>query len=65
MKHPKQLRIGEIRIWDLGMSTGVPMHEEPQDQNPTLEDLRAEISRYDDEPLDDGPGWDLGKEEIF
>lgn len=42
------------------------MHKEPieiQDEQPTLEDLRAEISRYDDEPLDDGPGWDLGKEE--
>jgi hypothetical protein len=33
---------------------------EPQ---PTLEDLRRELSIYDDEPLDDGPGWDLGKEE--
>jgi hypothetical protein len=42
------------------------MHKEPIEEieeNPTLEDLRAEIGRYDDEPLDDGPGWDLGKEE--
>jgi hypothetical protein len=59
------LKIGEIRVWDLGMSTGVPLHEEPQDENPTLEDLRAEIGRYDDEPLDDGPGWDLGRYEEF
>lgn len=39
--------------------------EEPQDENLTLEDLRAEIGRYDDEPSDDGPGWDLGKEEML
>jgi len=39
--------------------------QEPQDENPTLEDLRAEIGRYDDEPLDDGPGWDLGREETL
>jgi hypothetical protein len=39
-----------------------PEEIEPQ---PTLEDLRAEIGRYDDEPLDDGPGWDLGKEETL
>jgi hypothetical protein len=42
------------------------MHKEPieiQDEQPTLEDLRAEIGRYDDKPLDDGPGWDLGKDE--
>jgi len=39
--------------------------QEPQDENPTLEDLRAEIGRYDDEPCDDGPGWDLGKEELL
>lgn len=38
---------------------------EPQDTNPTLEDLRAELSLWDDEPSDDGPGWDLGKEELF
>lgn len=36
---------------------------EPQDEQPTLEDLRAELSIYDDEPLDDGPGWDIGKDE--
>jgi len=44
------------------------MHKEPiepQDEQPTLEDLRAELSIYDDEPLDDSGGWDLGKEEIF
>jgi hypothetical protein len=43
-------------------------HKEPIEEieeNPTLEDLRAEIGRYDDEPLDDGPGWDLGKEETL
>jgi len=39
--------------------------EEPLDENPTLEDLRAELSLWEDEPLDDGPGWDLGKEEGF
>ena len=42
------------------------MHKEPKEeteQNPTLEDLRRELSLYDDEPLDDGPGWDIGKEE--
>ncbi len=41
-------------------------HKEPveiQDENPTLEDLRRELSIYDDEPLDDGPGWDIGKDE--
>jgi len=44
------------------------MHKEPiepQDEQPTLEDLRAEIGRYDDEPLDETSGWDLGKEELF
>jgi hypothetical protein len=30
-----------------------------------LEDLRRELSLYDDEPSDDGPGWDLGKEETL
>jgi hypothetical protein len=25
--------------------------------------LRRELSIYDDEPLDDGPGWDIGKDE--
>jgi len=42
------------------------MHKEPveiQEENPTLEDLRAEIGRYEDEPCDDGPGWDIGKDE--
>ena len=39
--------------------------EEIQDEQPTLEDLRAEIGRYDDEPLDDSGGWDLGKEETL
>lgn len=38
---------------------------EPQDENPTLEDLRAEIGRYDDEPSDDSGGWDLGREEML
>lgn len=38
---------------------------EPQDTNPTLEDLRVELGLYDDEPCDDGPGWDLGKEETL
>ena len=44
-----------------------PMQEEPpeQDENPMLEDLRAEIGRYDDEPSDDSGGWDLGKEELL
>lgn len=37
--------------------------EEPQDTNPTLEDLRAELGLYDDEPSDSDTGWDLGKEE--
>jgi hypothetical protein len=44
------------------------MKQEPveiQEQNPTLEDLRRELSIYDDEPSDDGPGWDLGKEELL
>jgi len=36
---------------------------EPQEENPTLEDLRAELSIYDDELLDDGPGWDIGRDE--
>lgn len=39
--------------------------EEPFDENPTLEDLRAELSFYDDEPSDETSGWDLGKEELF
>jgi hypothetical protein len=39
--------------------------QEPQDENPTLEDLRRELSIYDDEPSDDGPGWDLGRYEEF
>ncbi len=38
---------------------------EPQDETPTLEDLRRELSIYDDEPLDDSGGWDLGKEELL
>lgn len=38
---------------------------EPQDTNPTLEDLRAELGLYDDEPCDETSGWDLGKEELF
>jgi hypothetical protein len=38
---------------------------EETEENPTLEDLRRELSLYDDEPLDDGPGWDLGKEELL
>ena len=42
-----------------------PKEIEPQDTNPTLEDLRAELGLYDDEPCDDGPGWDLGKEETL
>lgn len=42
-----------------------PMHEEPQDEQPTLEDLRRELSIYDDEPLDEVSGWDLGKEELL
>jgi hypothetical protein len=44
------------------------MHKEPKEEteeNPTLEDLRRELSIYDDEPLDDRGGWDLGKEELF
>jgi hypothetical protein len=43
-------------------------HKEPIEEieeNPTLEDLRRELSIYDDEPLDDGPGWDLGKDETL
>lgn len=39
--------------------------EEPQDTNPTLEDLRAELSLWEDEPSDSDIGWDLGKEELF
>ena len=39
--------------------------QEPQDETPTLEDLRVEIGRYDDEPLDDSGGWDLGREEML
>jgi hypothetical protein len=35
---------------------------EPQ---PTLEDLRRELSLYDDEPSDSDTGWDLGKEETL
>jgi len=42
-----------------------PMNEEPQDEQPTLEDLRRELSIYDDEPSDDLGGWDLGKEELL
>lgn len=38
---------------------------EIQDENPTLEDLRRELSIYDDEPSDDSGGWDLGKEELL
>jgi dihydropteroate synthase len=44
------------------------MHKEPKEeteQNPTLEDLRRELSIYDDEPSDDSSGWDLGKEELL
>ena len=44
------------------------MKQEPveiQEENPTLEDLRRELSIYDDEPSDDGSGWDLGKEELL
>jgi hypothetical protein len=37
--------------------------EEPQDTNSTLEDLRAELSLWEDEPSDETSGWDLGKEE--
>ena len=43
-------------------------HKEPIEEieeNPTLEDLRRELSIYDDKPLDDNPGWDLGKEETL
>jgi len=39
--------------------------QEPQDEQSTLEDLRRELSIYDDEPSDETSGWDLGKEEIF
>lgn len=39
--------------------------EEPLDENPTLEDLRAELSLWEDEPSDSDVGWDLGKEEGF
>ena len=39
--------------------------EEPPDENPTLEDLRAELGLYDDEPCDNDAGWDLGKEETL
>ena len=39
--------------------------EEPPDENPTLEDLRAELGLYDDEPCDNDTGWDLGKEETL
>ena len=38
---------------------------EETEQNPTLEDLRRELSIYDDEPLDEVSGWDLGKEETL
>lgn len=44
------------------------MHKEPKEpieETPTLEDLRRELSIYDDEPLDDSRGWDLGKEELL
>ena len=37
--------------------------QEPQDENPTLEDLRRELSLYDDEPSDEVSGWDLGRDE--
>ena len=37
--------------------------EEPLDENPTLEDLREELSLWDDEPSDSDTGWDLGPEE--
>lgn len=37
--------------------------KEPIDENPTLEDLRAELSLYEDEPADNDAGWDLGPEE--
>lgn len=39
-----------------------PEEIEPQ---PTLEDLRAELGLYDDEPSDSDTGWDLGKEETL
>jgi hypothetical protein len=38
---------------------------EIQDETPTLEDLRRELSIYDDEPSDSDTGWDLGKEETL
>ena len=46
----------------------MPKQKEPKEEiepQPTLEDLRAELGLYDNEPCDDGPGWDLGKEELF
>jgi hypothetical protein len=35
------------------------------ESQPTLEDLRAELGLYDDEPCDNDAGWDLGKEETL
>jgi hypothetical protein len=59
------LKIGEVRVWDLGMSTGVPMHEEPQDkQIDELEEIQAELRLYGDEAVSDSDsGWDIGKDE--
>ena len=44
------------------------MHKEPKEKEETiftLEDLRAELGLYDDEPCDNDAGWDLGKEETL
>ena len=62
MKQP--LKIGEVHIWDLGMSTGVPMHEPEDKQIDELEEIQAELRLYGDEAVsDDSSGWDIGKDE--
>ena len=46
----------------------MPKQKEPKEEiepQPTLEDLRAELGLYDDEPSDSDIGWDLGKEETL
>lgn len=46
----------------------MPKQKEPKEEiepQPTLEDLRAELSLWDDEPSDSDIGWDLGKEETL